>query len=61
MYAPTGEPSREVLPKQAFISFSNAYDAPLKNEGFEEVRTVNFVWEGTAEQFKLWDRYLLSK
>lgn len=47
-----------MLPTGAFGSYKAEFDAPKRGEGYEEIRTVNFVWEGTDEQRALWDRYL---
>lgn len=58
-YAPKGEAKREILPETAFASYKAAFVPPEVKEGFEEVRTVNFVWEGTEDQRSLWDQYLL--
>jgi bifunctional polynucleotide phosphatase/kinase len=59
-YAPAGEPERTLLPMTAFGSFGSAFERPEEDEGFEELRTVNFVWEGSDEQRKLWERYMLE-
>jgi len=58
-YAPKGEPHHAPVPHLAFAQYKQAYEKPEKKEGYEEVRTVNFVWEGDEAQRKLWDRYLL--
>ncbi len=36
----------------------NAFEKPSKDEGFDEIRGVNFIWEGDETQRKLWDRYM---
>jgi bifunctional polynucleotide phosphatase/kinase len=59
-YAPPGEPERNLLPLSAFGSYASAYERPEEDEGFEELRTVNFVWEGSEEQRRLWERYMLE-
>lgn len=61
LHGPPSEPKRNVVPKIAFGQFRSSYDVPQVKEGFEEIRAVNFVWQGREEQFKLWDRYLLTK
>ncbi|KAL1412679.1 DNA kinase/phosphatase Pnk1 [Vanrija albida] len=58
LHAPADEPKRELLPALAFGSYTADFEVPKLGEGFEEIRTVNFVWEGDEEQRKLWDRYL---
>ena len=59
-YAPPDEPARTLLPMSAFYTYHGAFEKPGKDEGFEEVRTVNFTWDGTEEQKQLWDRYMLE-
>lgn len=49
-----------MLPLSAFGSYASAYERPEEDEGFEELRTVNFVWEGSEEQRRLWERYMLE-
>jgi bifunctional polynucleotide phosphatase/kinase len=58
LYAPKDEPKREILPESAFASYKSGFEPPTAKEGFDEVRTVNFVWDGTEDQRKLWDQYL---
>lgn len=57
-YAPEGEDVRELLPDTAFFSYQDKFEKPSLTEGFDELRTVNFVWEGTEEQKSKWDQYL---
>jgi bifunctional polynucleotide phosphatase/kinase len=57
LYPPKGEPPHSRVPHLAFMQWKNAFETPELHEGFEEVRTVNFVWEGDEAQRKLWDRY----
>jgi bifunctional polynucleotide phosphatase/kinase len=58
MYGPKDEPERELLPGTAFDGYKGQYEAPSVNEGFDEIRSVNFRWEGTDEQRRLWDMYM---
>jgi bifunctional polynucleotide phosphatase/kinase len=44
----------------AFSGFASSFERPEMGEGFDELRTVNFVWEGTEEEKKLWERYMLE-
>jgi bifunctional polynucleotide phosphatase/kinase len=60
VYAPKDEPERTLLPASAFWGYKNDYQAPHADEGFDEVRGVNFIWEGTEEQRRLWDMYMLQ-
>ncbi|BEI84414.1 hypothetical protein CcaverHIS002_0410180 [Cutaneotrichosporon cavernicola] len=57
-FAPKDEPKREILPESAFASYKSGFEPPTLKEGFDELRTVNFVWDGTDEQRILWDQYL---
>ena len=59
-YAPPEEPERTLLPLTAFGTFVTALEKPEMDEGFDEIRVVNFVWEGTEEQRRLWNRYMLE-
>ena len=38
----------------------SAFERPQEDEGFDELRTVNFVWEGDEDQKRLWERYMLE-
>lgn len=59
-YGPLDEPVREVLPGTAFWSYTSAFEPISKDEGFSEIRTVNFIFEGTDAQRKKWDMYMLQ-
>ncbi|KAF8320038.1 PNK3P-domain-containing protein [Clavulina sp. PMI_390] len=50
-----GEKRRELLPDSAFYSFRNAYQAPKLEEGFSEVKTINWVFDGTDADRELWN------
>lgn len=60
LFPPPDEPERTLLPVSAFGMFSSAFERPEMDEGFDELRTVNFVWEGTEEQREIWNRYMLE-
>jgi hypothetical protein len=49
---------RELLPETAFISFKNSLEEPAKTEGFDEIRRVNFKFDGSDEERKLWSRWM---
>jgi len=57
-YKPNEE--RTLLPGMAFSGFASAFERPEAVEGFDELRIVNFVWEGTEEDKRLWNRYMLE-
>ncbi|GFZ48059.1 hypothetical protein JCM24511_05807 [Saitozyma sp. JCM 24511] len=59
-YAPTHEPRRTLLPMMAFASFAADFEQPTLDEGFDELRSVNFHWEGDEQQRKKWDMYMLE-
>ena len=59
-YAPKDEPKRTLLPLLAFTSYESSFEKPGLDEGFDEIRGVNWVWEGTDEQKKKWQRYMLE-
>lgn len=59
VYAPKEIPARTLLPASAFWGYKSDFEVPEKDEGFDEVRGVNFKWGGTDEQRKLWDMYML--
>ncbi|WVF68183.1 polynucleotide kinase 3'-phosphatase [Kwoniella sp. CBS 6097] len=59
-YAPRNEPSRDLLPMMAFASYASAFEQPHKDEGFDEIRGVNFHFEGTDEERRRWDMYMLE-
>jgi bifunctional polynucleotide phosphatase/kinase len=51
---------RTLLPGSAFVSYERDYERPTEDEGFDELRTVDFVWEGDESQRRLWERYVLE-
>ena len=59
-YASPEEPVRELLPGSAFSSYVGQYEEPTLAEGFDEVRGVNFVFEGGDVQRKKWDMWMLE-
>ncbi|WVW80807.1 polynucleotide kinase 3'-phosphatase [Kwoniella bestiolae CBS 10118] len=59
-YGPADEPTRTLLPALAFNSYASAFEKPSIDEGFDEVRGVNFHFEGSEEQRRKWDMYMLE-
>jgi bifunctional polynucleotide phosphatase/kinase len=59
-YCPPENPPRTPLPASAFINYKNQFQEPKLEEGFDEIRAVNFRFEGTPEQRKKWDMYMLE-
>ncbi|KAJ3742004.1 polynucleotide kinase 3 phosphatase-domain-containing protein [Lentinula detonsa] len=52
------EEKRALVPYLAFTSFRNGYEEPTLSEGFSEIQTVNWVFEGTEEERKYWSMWL---
>ncbi|KAJ9103227.1 hypothetical protein QFC21_002650 [Naganishia friedmannii] len=49
---------RTILPETAFIGFKSALQEPDETEGFDEIRRVNFKFQGTEEDRRLWSRWM---
>jgi len=49
---------RGLLPYSAYASFANQMEEPEMDEGFREIRKVNWVFEGNDEERKRWSRWL---
>ncbi|KAI0027835.1 polynucleotide kinase 3 phosphatase-domain-containing protein [Vararia minispora EC-137] len=49
---------REILPYMAFSGFRDSYEAPTEGEGFSEIRTVKWVFEGNDEERRRWEMWL---
>jgi bifunctional polynucleotide phosphatase/kinase len=49
-----------VLPGSAFSGYVAQFETPKLDEGFDEVRSVNFVFEGTEAQRRKWDMWMLE-
>ncbi|RMD39303.1 hypothetical protein DV735_g5822, partial [Chaetothyriales sp. CBS 134920] len=52
---------RTMLPGIAFRSFLQRLQEPKLDEGFEDITTVDFVFQGSPEQQAVWSRYWVSK
>lgn len=52
------KPKREMLPYTAFTSFKSSYEEPTLSEGFKEIKRVNWVFEGSAEERERWNMWL---
>ncbi|VDC03760.1 unnamed protein product [Peniophora sp. CBMAI 1063] len=50
--------SRELVPYIAFTGFQSAYEAPQADEGFAEMRTVRWMFEGDEVERKAWEMWL---
>lgn len=54
---PFNPEKRALLPATAFSSFAARYHAPTTAEGFQDVTDVNFYFDGTNEQRRVWGKY----
>ena len=53
-----GQPNRSLLPMLAFNSYRTDFEEPTVDEGFSEVRKVNWVFEGDEEARRRWSMWL---
>lgn len=60
IYAPKTNPPRELLPGSAFSGYVAQFQEPSLDEGFDELRGVNFVFEGSEDERKKWDMWMLE-
>ncbi|WAQ85810.1 hypothetical protein PtA15_6A439 [Puccinia triticina] len=51
--------SRPLLPTLAFASYSKNLEEPSVDEGYDELKRVHFVFEGSAEERTSWEKYLV--
>ncbi|KAF5021771.1 hypothetical protein F66182_6146, partial [Fusarium sp. NRRL 66182] len=49
--------SRQVLPKMAFSGFASRFKPPQLEEGFQDIIQIDFQFQGTQEEYKIWGRY----
>lgn len=49
---------RDVLPYMAFTSYKSSFELPQVTEGFDELRTVNWVFDGSDEERRRWSMWL---
>lgn len=47
-----------MLPYSAFTSFRASYKEPKAEEGFREVKRVNWVFEGSDGEQRRWNMWL---
>ncbi|EDR11359.1 uncharacterized protein LACBIDRAFT_316135 [Laccaria bicolor S238N-H82] len=55
---PPAVAARELLPYMAFTSFRDNYEEPQSDEGFAEIKKVNWVFEGSEEEKRYWSMWL---
>ncbi|KAI5122008.1 hypothetical protein M0805_001840 [Coniferiporia weirii] len=49
---------RKLVPYSAFCSFAQDYEEPTVEEGFKDVRTVNWIFEGDSREERFWRMWL---
>jgi bifunctional polynucleotide phosphatase/kinase len=49
---------RSILPQAVYGSFRSEFEEPTIDEGFSEVRSINWVFEGTEDERKRWNAWL---
>ncbi|KAG5643898.1 hypothetical protein DXG03_009469 [Asterophora parasitica] len=54
----TVESKRELVPYIGFSGFRDSFEGPSLEEGFREVKKVNWVFKGTLEEKKYWSMWL---
>ncbi|KAF9257815.1 PNK3P-domain-containing protein [Marasmius fiardii PR-910] len=52
------EPNRDLLPYLAFTSYKGAFEEPKLDEGFLEIKKINWVFEGDEEERRHWSMWL---
>ena len=52
------QPHRDFLPYVAFSSFAEKFEEPKEIEGFLEVMTVNWLFEGSEDEQRNWSMWL---
>ncbi|KAH9857756.1 PNK3P-domain-containing protein [Lenzites betulinus] len=52
------EPKRDLVPYSAFTGFRADFEEPSTEEGFAEVRKVNFAFEGDEDARRRWSMWL---
>jgi len=52
------EPKRELVPYIGFSGFRDNFEEPQLEEGFGEIKKVNWVFNGTEEEKRHWSLWL---
>jgi len=52
------EAKRNLLPYNAITGYTRDYEAPMMSEGFSEIKTINWVFQGDAEAKRRWSMWL---
>ncbi|KAG0144502.1 hypothetical protein CROQUDRAFT_659941 [Cronartium quercuum f. sp. fusiforme G11] len=51
--------SRQLLPGLAFEAFKKNFEEPSLDEGFDEIKRVNFIFNGSLGEREIWHKYLV--
>ena len=46
------------MPYNAFVAFKSNFEEPTMDEGFDEIKHVNWVFEGSDEERSRWNMWL---
>ncbi|KAH8116055.1 PNK3P-domain-containing protein [Phellopilus nigrolimitatus] len=49
---------RKLIPYTAFLSFAQGFEEPSVHEGFHDVKTVNWIFEGDSSKERFWKMWL---
>jgi len=49
---------RDFIDYSAYVSFAKQMEEPELGEGFRDIRKINWIFEGTEEEHKRWNRWL---
>lgn len=52
------QPKRDLLPPIAIAGYTRDFKVPTMSEGFSEIKTINWVFEGDAEAKRRWSMWL---
>ncbi len=52
------QPVRKLLPYSAFTSFLQNYEEPCSDEGYSEIKRINWVFNGSDEEKSRWSMWL---
>ncbi|KAF8623947.1 hypothetical protein AX15_006112 [Amanita polypyramis BW_CC] len=52
------EPARKLLPYSAFTSFLENYEEPHEEEGYSEIKRINWGFQGSEEEKHRWSMWL---
>ncbi|KAJ7606788.1 polynucleotide kinase 3 phosphatase-domain-containing protein [Roridomyces roridus] len=53
------ESPREVVPKVAYTGYKKQFEEPQRDEGFTEIKKINWIFDGTEEERKAWAKWFV--